>query len=334
MTMPSRKLGANGPVVSALGMGCMRLSNAPNREANSVATIHAALDAGIGLLNSGDFYGMGESELVIGKAIKGRRDKVFISVKYGGKLDPGGRLIGFDAGYAATLSSLAFSLRRLGTDYIDLYQPARIFPQVPLEETMEALAEAVRRGWIRHIGLSEVSPEIIARASAIHPVTAVEAEFSLAAREAEQTIFPAARASGAGLVAYAVLGAGLLGGRSAAITENVGTPRFEAENLATNLALVRRFENIAGDIGCSAAQLAIAWVLARGEDIVPLIAPNTPDDLAELIGALDVRLGEAELTAIDAACPPGSFAGTYHPAAVREQSIPQDGIKVSAGGTG
>jgi aryl-alcohol dehydrogenase-like predicted oxidoreductase len=329
-SLPTRRLGVNGPVVTALGLGCMRLEDSAAHRAESIATIQEALDCGISFLNTGDFYGMGQSEMLIREVIRGRRDKVFISVKYGGQRDPSGNVLGFDASYNATLTSLAYSLRRLGTDHIDLYQPARIFSHTPLEETMGALAEAVRRGYIRYIGLSEVGPKTIRRAAAIHPILMVEAEYSIIAREIEANVIPAARAAGAGVVAYAVLAAGLLSGHAQAAAVGTGTnlegvqgtgPRFEEENFQKNMVLVERLKKIAAELQITSTQLAIAWVLAQGNDILPLVGATSPAILREAIGALEIKLDAAVLAEIAAACPVDAVAGDYFSGPGREQIV-------------
>ena len=320
MTIPTRRLGANAPLMPAIGLGCMRMSDIPQQRTECIATIRAALDSGISFLDTGDFYGMGHNEMLIGEAIRGRREQAFISVKYGGLRDPAGAFLGFNADYNATMSFLAYSLQRLGTDYIDLYQPARIYPHVPFDETMRALTEAVRRGYVRYIGLSEVGPETIRRATAVHPIVAIEAEYSLMDREIESSVIPAARAAGAGVVAYGVLTAGLLGGRMGPDTKGDG-PRFDGENLRKNLALVERVKVVASDLGASPAQLAIAWVLARGNDILPLIGARSRSRLEEALGALELKLGPTEMAAIDEACPPGELVGDYYGGPVREHIV-------------
>lgn len=316
MSMPQAQFRGSGLTLPAVGLGCMRMQDNDTARGEAVAAIHAALDGGIRLLNTGDFYGMGESELVVREAIKGRRDQAFISVKYGGRRDPAGNHIGFDVGYEATLSSLAYSLRRMGTDYIDLYEPARIFPNVPLEETMGALQEAVKRGYIRHIGLSEVGPATIARAAAIHPITAVEAEYSIVDRDIEANVFPAARKAGAGVVAYAVLGGGLLSGKAG--LEGRG-PRFEPGNIEGNQAIISRLHEIAQDSGLTVPQLALAWILSRGDDIVALVGATRVVSVEEALHAASVTLSEATLAAIEEACPPGAIAGDYYGGAGHQQ---------------
>src|SRR3954451_4397482 len=278
--MDTRTLGAAGPQVSALGLGCMGMSGMYGAadEAESVATIHAALDAGIDLLDTGDFYGMGHNELLIREALRGReRDSLLISVKFGALRGPDGRWLGYDARPAAVKSALAYTLRRLGTDHVDVYRPARLDPQVPVEDTIGAIAEMVQAGYVRHVGLSEVGADTIRRAHAVHPVADLQIEYSLVSRGIEQEILPVARELGIGITAYGVLSRGLLSGhwapdrQTAASDFRTHSPRFQGENLQQNLRLVEALRAVAESRGATVAQAAIAWVLSRGEDIVPLV---------------------------------------------------------------
>jgi aryl-alcohol dehydrogenase-like predicted oxidoreductase len=283
-------------------------------ETESIATIRAALDAGITLLDTGDFYGMGHNEMLLRDALRGvNRGSVFIQVKFGGQRDPRGAFIGHDASPNAVKNSLAYSLQRLGTDHIDLYQPARLDPRVPIEDTVGAIAEMIEAGFVRYLGLSEMGAATIRRAHAVHPVTALQIEYSLMSRAIEAQILPTVRELGIGVTAYGVLSRGLL---SAASAREIGPedprarfPRFRAENLGRNLDLLAALEKIAQEHGVSTAQLAIGWVLSRGTDIVPLIGTKRRDRLAEALGALTLRLDPADLAALEAAVPPGQVAG-------------------------
>ncbi|KJS62723.1 aldo/keto reductase [Streptomyces rubellomurinus] len=319
-----RTLGTSGLPTSALGLGCMGMSDlyGPADEAESIATIHAALDAGVTLLDTGDFYGMGHNELLIHRALRGRdRDRVQISVKYGALRGPDNAVLGLDTSPAATKSALAYTLRRLGTDYVDVYRPARLDPKVPIEETVGAVADLVKAGYVRHIGLSEVGADTLRRAAAVHPICDLQIEYSLLSRSIESAVLPAARELGIGITAYGVLSRGLLSGhweqgRTLAATDFRGhSPRFQGENLAHNLALVEALRAVATAKGASVAQVAIAWVGSRGQDIVPLVGARRRDRLAEALGALDVDLTEADLAAIEAAVPAGSAAGERYAAA-------------------
>src|SRR5467141_544351 len=266
--MQTRKLGKTGPDVSAIGLGCMGMSGmyGPADRQESIATIHAALDAGITLLDTGDFYGMGHNELLLRDALRRGipRNSVFIQVKFGGQRDPSGAFIGHDASPAAAKNSLAYTLTRLGTDYVDLYQPARLDPNVPIEDTVGAIAEMVKAGYVRHIGLSEVGADTIRRAHAVHPISDLQIEYSLLTRGIEAEILPACRQLGIGVTAYGVLSRGLISGhwsaqRSGAQDFRMMSPRFQGANLDSNLALVEALRAIAADLGVSVAQVAIAW---------------------------------------------------------------------------
>jgi aryl-alcohol dehydrogenase-like predicted oxidoreductase len=321
--MQQRRLGTNGPAVSAIGLGCMGMSGmyGPADRAESIATIHAALDAGIGLLDTGDFYGMGHNEMLIGEAVKGMaRDRFLVSVKFGALRDVKGGWLGYDARPAAVKNFLAYSLQRLGLDHIDIYRPARLDPQVPIEDTVGAIADMVTAGHVRHIGLSEVGVETIRRAAAVHPISDLQIEYSLISRGIEAAILPTTRALGIGITAYGVLSRGLISGHWRKDAVGVGdfranSPRFQGENVDRNLALVEALRKLAEERKASVAQVAIAWVAAQGNDIVPLVGARRRDRLAEALGALDLALGQYDLAAIERAVPKDAAAGERYPAA-------------------
>jgi aryl-alcohol dehydrogenase-like predicted oxidoreductase len=314
----TRQLGSAGLRVSAIGLGCMGMSGVygPAEEPESIATIREALDTGINLLDTGDYYGMGHNELLIREALRGRdRNGVVISVKFGALRGPDNAFIGIDGRPVAVRNFLAYSLRRLGTDYIDIYRLGRVDPQVPIEETVGAIAEMISAGYVRHVGLSEAGAETVRRAHAIHPVADLQVEYSLLSRGIEAEILPTCRQLGVGVTAYGVLSRGLLGGAwssgrpASAGDMRAHMPRFRRENLERNLALVDALRTIAEAKSVTVAQIAIAWVLARGEDIVPLVGTTRRDRLAEAVGALELELSEDDLAAIERAVPPGAAAG-------------------------
>jgi aryl-alcohol dehydrogenase-like predicted oxidoreductase len=289
-------------------------------ETESIATIHAALDNGITLLDTADFYGMGHNEMLIREVLRGRaREQVIISDKFGSLRDPDGSFIGTDGRPAAVKNFLAYTLRRLGTDYVDIYRPARLDPRVPIEETIGAIADMVKAGHVRSIGLSEVGSDTIRHAQIVHPISDVQIEYSLLSRDIESDILPTCRELGIGITAYAVLSHGLLSGHwSKERSLGSGTlrsvsPRFNGENLDYNLALVETLRPIAEAKGATISQLAIAWVLARGEDIVPIVGARRRDSLTESLKALDLRLSTDDLTRIEQAIPKGSAAGERYP---------------------
>jgi aryl-alcohol dehydrogenase-like predicted oxidoreductase len=318
--MQQRHLGTSGPRVSALGLGCMAMSGmyGPSERAESIATIHAALDAGITLLDTGDFYGMGHNEMLIGEALRGvARDKARVSVKFGALRDPAGGWSGYDARPEAVKNFLAYTLQRLGLDHIDIYRPARLDPAVPIEDTIGAIADMVKAGYVRHIGLSEVGPETIRRAASVHPICDLQIEFSLISRGIEDAILPTCRDLGIGITAYGVLSRGLISGHwrkdvAAAGDFRVHSPRFQGVNVERNLALVEALRIIANVKGASVAQVAIAWVLAQGNDIVPLVGARRRAQLDEALGALDLTLTPADLAAIEQAVPKGAAAGARY----------------------
>jgi aryl-alcohol dehydrogenase-like predicted oxidoreductase len=320
--MEQHHLGKTGPLVSAIGLGCMGMSGmyGPADRAESIATIHAALDAGVTLLDTGDFYGMGHNELLIAEALKGRdRDKALISVKFGALRDPAGAFAGFDGRPAAVKSFIAYSLQRLGVDHIDVYRPARIDPNVPIEDTVGAIADAIKAGWVRHIGLSEVGADTIRRAAAVHPIVDLQIEYSLISRDIEDKILPTCRELGIGITAYGVLARGLISGHWRKEQANAGdyraaSPRFQGENVDRNLELVEALRKIAEAKTVSVAQVAIAWVAAQSQDIVPLVGSRRRDQLNEALGALDVALSADDLETIERAVPKGAAAGDRYPA--------------------
>jgi len=316
-----RRLGRDGPEVSELGLGCMGMSDfyGAADEAESRATIRAALDAGITVLDTGDFYGMGHNELLIRQALEGvPRDRVFIAVKFGALRDPAGAFVGFDARPANVRAYLAYSLRRLGTDYVDLYQPARVDPAVPIEDTVGAIADLAKAGWVRHVGLSEAGADTIRRAAAVHPVAALQIEYSLMSRSVERKVLPTCRELGIAVTAYGVLSRGLLGGRigpegpSRPHDGRGRFPRFQGENLRRNLALVDALRAIAAEKGATPAQLAIAWVRSRGPDVIPLVGARRREQLDEALGALELALSPDDLARIEATVPAEAVAGARY----------------------
>jgi aryl-alcohol dehydrogenase-like predicted oxidoreductase len=320
--MDTRTLGSAGPTVSALGLGLMGMSDlyGPADDAESIATIRAALDAGVTLLDTADWYGQGANELLLREALKGRnRDHAVISVKFGVMRDPSGAVVGLDSRPAAVKNFLAYTLKRLGTDHVDIYRPSRLDPAVPIEDTVATMAELAKAGFIRHIGLSEVGAETLRRAQAVHPISDVQIEYSLISRGIEDSLLPAARELGVGITAYGVLSRGLISGHWSKDREDrrdfrSHLPRFTGANLDRNLALVEALRQIANAKGITVAQIAIAWVAARGTDIVPLVGARRRDRLAEALRGIEVNLTAEELAAIEAAVPTGAAAGTRYDA--------------------
>jgi aryl-alcohol dehydrogenase-like predicted oxidoreductase len=293
----------------------------PAGDEQGIDTINAALDAGINLLDTGDFYGMGHNELLIARALRDHnRSQLVISVKYGAQRGPDGGWLGQDTRPEATKTALAYSLTRLGTDYVDVYRPARLDPAVPIEETIGAIAELVQAGYVSHIGLSEVGADTIRRAAAVHPICDLQIEYSLISRGIEAEILPTCRELGIAITAYGVLSRGLFSGHYASDREANPTdirrhfPRFQGENLERNLALVKRLGQIAGSRGATIPQLAYAWVLSRGEDIIPLAGPRTPDQLVDAVTGSMLKLSDAALAEIVAAVPAEAAAGDRYAA--------------------
>lgn len=317
--MQMRKLGRTGPEVSAIGLGCMGMSGmyGPSDRAESLATIAAALDAGINLIDTGDFYGMGHNELLLGEALRGRRDEALVSVKFGAQRGPDGAFLGFDGRPSAVKTACAYSLQRLGVDHIDIYRPARLDPHVSIEETVGAIADLVKAGYVRHIGLSEVGAETIRRAAAVHPIVDLQIEYALITRGVEDEILPVCRELGIAVTAYGVLSRGLIGGHLTTVDApgdyRGHTPRFQGENLKTNLRLAEALGQAAKARGVTTAQAAIAWVLSRGEDIVPVVGARRRDRLAEALGALAAPLTAQDMAAFEAAAAPEAAVGARYP---------------------
>lgn len=328
--MEQRTLGSSNPghglLSSAIGLGCMGMSDlyGPANEQDGIDTIHAALEAGVTLLDTGDFYGMGHNEMLIRDALRSAggslRDQALISVKFGALRDASGAWVGYDSRPPAVKNFLAYTLRRLGTDHIDIYRPARLDPAVPIEDTIGAIADQVKAGRVRHIGLSEVSAATIRRAHAVHPISDLQIEYSLISRGIEQDILPTCRELGIGITAYGVLSRGLISGhwdpsrKLAANDFRSSNPRFSGDNLNHNLALLDVLRSVAGDKQATPAQVAIAWVLAQGSDIVPLVGARRPERLAESLGALKLTLNAEDLARIAAAIPVGAAAGDRYAA--------------------
>jgi pyridoxine 4-dehydrogenase len=320
--MNTRQLGKTGPIVSALGLGAMGMSDlyGPADRDESIATIHAALDAGINLIDTGDFYGMGHNETLIAEALKGRaRDKVAISVKFGALRDPMGGWIGVDGRPAAVKNALAYTLKRLNVEYIDIYRLARLDPSVPIEDTIGAINDMVQAGYVRHIGLSEVGADTIRRAAKIASIADLQIEYSLISRGIETSILPTCRELGIGITAYGVLSRGLISGHwtkpaGGARDFRTYSPRFQDGNVEKNLILVDALRKIAEAKGVTVAQLAIAWVLHQGHDIVPLVGARRRDRLSEALRAATLNLNAAERSAIAASMPAESVAGARYAA--------------------
>ncbi len=322
MAMARRKLGRSGPQVGEIGLGCMGMSDfyGPAERAESLATIAAALEAGANLIDTGDFYASGHNELLIAEALKGRRREDFVlSVKFGALRDPGGGWGGYDARPKAVKNFLAYSLKRLGVEYVDIYRPARLDPDVPIEDTVGAIGELIDAGYVRHVGLSEVGAKTIRRAAAVRPIADLQIEYSLIARMIEDEILPTCRELGIGVTAYAVLGRGLISGHWSKAREETpdtrrAASRFAGENLDHNLALVEALRAIARARGASVAAIAVAWVLAQGADILPLVGARRRAQWAESSAAAALNLSAADLGAIEAAIPKGAEKGERYPA--------------------
>ena len=311
-----RKLGRSGPEVFPIALGCMGMSGmyGPADEPECLATIHAAIDAGVTIIDTGDFYGMGHNEMLIGQALRFFRDRVLVSVKFGAQRGPDGSWLGYDARPAAVKTALAYSLKRLGVDHIDIYRPARLDPNVPIEETVGAIAEMIKAGYVRYLGLSEMGAETIRRAAAVHPVVDLQIEYSLVSRSPEKNIFPALDELGIAVTAYGVLSRGLLSGSVSSGPNDIRNrfPRFKNENLEHNQQLVARLREVAASKGITQSQLAVAWVLAKNRNVIPVIGARTRAQLAESLAALEVRLTPEETAEIEAAVPADAVAGTRY----------------------
>jgi len=316
------RMGKDGPSVFPIALGCMGMGAGswygPGDETESIATIHEAIERGVNLIDTGDFYGMGKNEMLVGKALEGRRDKALLSVKFGALRGPDGQFLGFDARPAATKNALAHSLSRLGVDYIDIYRPARLDPDVPIEDTVGAIADLVKAGYVRYISLSEVGAETIRRAAKVHSICDLQIEYALVSRNAEVSIIPALRELGIAMTAYGVFSRGLLTGAKPKGKGDLRAhlPRFAAGNIEKNQSLVEALARMAADKGVSAAQLAIAWVRAKGEaqgvTIIPTIGARTRKHIADALPSLDVSLDASEVAALEAAVPASQVAGTRY----------------------
>ncbi len=314
--MKTVHLGKDGPLVSQFGLGCMAMSDiyGPSDEHESIATIHAALDAGINMLDTGDFYGMGHNEMLIRRAIEGRRDKVFLAVKFGAMRAPDGSFTGYDVRPEAVKNFLSYSLRRLGTDYVDLYQPSRVDARTPMEETYGTLADLVRAGYVRYVGISEASAASIRRAAKVTPLAALQIEYSLVSRGPETAILHAAREHGLAITAYGILSRGLLTGSPVQSSKDIRKhlPRFRGENYEKNQSVVKTLSAIAASKNATPSQVAIAWVMSRGADIIPLIGARRRTQLAESLRALELKLTAEDLAHIERAVPADAIAGTRY----------------------
>jgi aryl-alcohol dehydrogenase-like predicted oxidoreductase len=311
-----RQLGSSGPGVFPLALGCMGMSGmyGPADEHESIATIHEALDRGITLLDTGDYYGMGHNEMLISRALSDRRDKALLSVKFGALRSRDGSWLGIDTRPAAVKNFVAYSLTRLGVDHIDIYRPGRLDPAVPIEDTVGAIADLIEAGYVRAIGLSEVGAETIRRAQAVHPIADLQIEYSLISRRPEEAIFPVLSELGIGVTAYGVLSRGLLSGSipTAPTDFRAHLPRFRGENRERNQRVVDVLQSLAAEKGATASQLAIAWVLSKGRNIVPLIGARKRPQLAESLGALRIDLSPADVARIEEAVSPSAIAGTRY----------------------
>jgi aryl-alcohol dehydrogenase-like predicted oxidoreductase len=316
--MTNRRLGAHGPEVFPIGLGCMGMSGmyGAAEEAESVATIQSAVDQGVNLIDTGDFYGMGDNETLIRRALEGRRDQVLLSVKFGALRSPDGNWIGYDCRPFAVKNFCAYSLKRLGTDHIDIYRPARLDPAVPVEDTIGAIAGLVKAGYVRYIGLSEVGVDTIRRAQAVHPIVDLQIEYAMVTRNPEKAILPALRELGIGVTAYGVLSRGLLSGSQPQSKADIRSylPRFTGDNYQRNRNLVDVLADVAQQKQITPVQLALAWVLAQGSDILPIPGARTKKQLDDALGALAVKLSPGELAMLDDVLGEHQIAGTRYDA--------------------
>lgn len=312
-----RQLGLTGPTVCPIALGCMGMSGmyGPSDDNESISTIHAALDHGVTLLDTGDYYGAGHNELLIGRALRDRRDQALVSVKFGALRTPDGAWTGMDTRPTSVKNFVAYSLTRLGLDHIDIYRPGRLDPQVPIEETIGAIAELVKGGYVRAIGLSEVGVETISRARAVHPISDLQIEYSIVSRGPEAKILPLLESLDIGVTAYGVLSRGLLSGSRPTTPADFRAhlPRFTGDNLERNQRLVQTLAQLAAEKSCTSSQLAIAWVLAKSDRIVPLVGARTRSQLTESLGALRVQLSAGDIARIEAAVPVAAVSGTRYP---------------------
>jgi len=321
--MQKRTLGRNGLEVSTLGLGCMGMSDfySGRDDEASIKTIHRALELGVTLLDTADMYGVGKNEELVGQAIKNRRDQVVIATKFGNVRGSNGEFLGINGKPEYVKQACEASLRRLGVDYIDLYYQHRVDPKTPIEETVGAMAELVKEGKVRYLGLSEAAPQTIQRANDVHPITAVQTEYSLWSRDVEDEILPVCRELGIGFVPYSPLGRGFLTGQIQKFEDLAEddyrrhSPRFQGENFQRNLDLVFKIKEIATEKGCKPSQLALAWLLAQGEDIVPIPGTKRISYLEENIGALSITISDTELARINEVAPKGAAAGERYPEA-------------------
>jgi aryl-alcohol dehydrogenase-like predicted oxidoreductase len=320
--MEMRKLGRSGLAVSALGLGCMSMSNVygPANEDEAIATIHRALELGINFLDTADVYGAGHNEQLLARAIKGKRDKIVLASKFGNRFDADGKWLPVIGTPDYVRSSCDASLKRLGIEVIDLYYQHRVDPNTPVEDTVGAMADLVRQGKVRYLGLSEAAAQTIRRAHAVHPISALQSEYSLWSRDIEDEIIPTIRELGIGLVPYSPIGRGMLAGKIATAADlpagdfRRNHPRFESGNLERNRQLVSKVEAIAARKGCTPAQLAIAWVLSRGKDVVPIPGTKHPKYLEENVGALNVTLATADIAELESVFSPATVSGQRYSA--------------------
>jgi aryl-alcohol dehydrogenase-like predicted oxidoreductase len=310
------QLGKTGPSVFPIALGCMAMSGAygPSDENEGIATIREAIERGVTLVDTGDFYGNGHNELLVRRAIEGRRDKVQLSVKFGAMRGPDGAFVGFDARPAAVKNFVTYSLQRLGTDHIDVYRPARLDPNVAIEETIGAIRDLVKGGYVRHIGLSEVSADTIRRAAKVHPIVDLQIEYAIVTRGPEESIFPALKELGISATLYGVLSRGLLSGSTIG-GARASFPRFSGEAGEKNATTVARFHAFAAERGMTPAQLSVAWVLAKQPAFVPVLGTRTRRQLEDVLGALDKPLSAADVAATETILPRDAIVGTRYPEA-------------------